>query len=265
MSDYTIDRGAGVRERMDLLAAAHAPGTLGLLDLLGVPEPGARCADLGCGGGHVTRELARRAGSTGEVVGIDLDEELLQLAAEQAAAEGLGQVTFHAGSVETYVGADLDVVYARMLLSHLRDPAEMIRRMAAAARPGGIVIVEDVQFAGCFAEPACSAYDRWIGWFREAVRRTAGDLEIGPRLPGLLRAARLTGIGVRVAQAVNLDGSVKQLQQQSMAKVRAAVIAAGLTTPEEFDAAHAELRAFTDDPTTILASPRMVQSWGRRA
>jgi len=50
----------------------------------------------------------------------------------------------------------------------------------------------------------------------------------------------------------------------SMEKVRAAVLAAGLTSAEEFDTAHAELKAFTDDPTTIVASPRMIQTWGRR-
>ena len=102
MSDYTIDRGIGVSERMALLAAAHAPGTASLLDMLGVPREGARCVDLGCGGGQVTTELARRVGRSGRVVGIDLDEELLQVARTGAAAQGLDNVTFRAGSVEQF-------------------------------------------------------------------------------------------------------------------------------------------------------------------
>jgi SAM-dependent methyltransferase len=263
VSEYTIERGRGVLDRMDLLARAHAPGTLSLLDLLGVPA-GARCVDLGCGGGHVTMELARRA-SAGGALGIDLDEELLAVARGDASAQGLRNVTFRAGEVEQFSDADFDLAFARMLLSHLRDPAEMVVRMTAAVRPGGLVIVEDVHFAGCFTEPACPAYDRWVDWFTEVVRRTNGDLDIGPRLPGLLRAAGLTGIGVRVAQPVFLDGPVKQLQQLSMAKVRSAVLAAGLADVDEYDRAHAELQAFTDDPTTVVASPRMIQTWGARA
>jgi SAM-dependent methyltransferase len=264
LSDYTIDRGLGVSERMTLLARAHAPGTISLLDMLGVPMPGARCVDLGCGGGHVTAELARRVGASGRVVGIDLDEELLQIARTEAARQGLDNVTFRAGSVEQFSDTGLDLAFARMLLSHLRDPAELVRRMAEAVRPGGMVIVEDVQFAGCFTEPPCAAYDRWVAWFTETVRLSAGDLDIGPRLPALLRLAGLRDVGVRVTQAAHVDGPVKQLQQMSMEKVRAAVLAAGVARAEEYDTAHAELKAFTDDPTTIVASPRMIQTWGRR-
>jgi ubiquinone/menaquinone biosynthesis C-methylase UbiE len=61
MSEYTIDRGFGVRERMNMLADTHAPATMSLFDAVGI-VPGAQCVDLGCGGGHVALELARRVG-----------------------------------------------------------------------------------------------------------------------------------------------------------------------------------------------------------
>lgn len=263
MSEYTIERGSGVRERMDLLAAAHEPGTFSLLDIVGVPE-GARCVDLGCGGGHITFELARRAGSAGSSLGVDPDEELLGLVRKEAAARKLN-VTFRSEAVEEFSGTGFDVAYARMLLSHVGDPGAIVTRMAEAVRLGGVVVVEDVHFAGCFTEPACDAYDRWVAWFKDAVRLSHGDLDVGPRLPGMLRAAGLRDIGLRVVQPARFDGPVKQLQQLSMEKVRAAVLDAGLTSANEYDAAHADLKAFTDDPTTIVASPRMIQTWGRRS
>jgi SAM-dependent methyltransferase len=249
---------------MDLLANNHAPGTLGLFDLLGVPKTGTACIDLGCGGGHVALELGRRTGATGRVLGVDLDEELLAVARSDASAQGLEHVTFRVGAVEDVLDTDFDLAFARMLLEHLSDPAGVVAHMVSAVRPGGLVIVEDTDFRGCFTEPACSAYDRWVGWFTEAVRSKGGDLEIGPRLPALLRAAGLTDIGVRIAQPAYIDGPPKQLQQMSMERVRAAVLGAGLATATEYDAAHADLRRFTDDPTTIIASPRMFQAWGRR-
>ena len=61
MTNYTIDRGLGVRDRMDLLAAVFAPSTLALLDAVGIAS-GASCIDVGCGGGHVAIELGRRVG-----------------------------------------------------------------------------------------------------------------------------------------------------------------------------------------------------------
>ena len=197
---------------------------------------------------------------------IDLDQELLALA-RQAAADDVQSLnaTFRSEAVEEFSDTGFDVAFARMLLSHLRDPAAMVERMAEAVRPGASVVVEDVHFAGCFTEPACDGYDRWVAWFKAAVRLSQGDLDIGLRLPGLLRAAGLRDIGLRVVQPAHLDGPVKQLQQLSMEKVRAAVLSAGLTSADEYDNAHAELKAFTDDPTTIVASPRMIQTWGRRS
>ena len=59
MSDYTIERGLGVRQRMDLLAAVRGPATEQLLDSLSL-DAGARCVDVGCGGSRVAIEIARR-------------------------------------------------------------------------------------------------------------------------------------------------------------------------------------------------------------
>ncbi len=263
MADYTIERGLGVRERMDLLAAAHGPGTQLLLDQIGVGS-GARCVDFGCGGGHVAMELARRVGPSGFVLGLDLDEELLGIARDDAAASGVAHVTFRSASIEAFSETDFDVAYARMVLEHLRDPAAMVAKMVKAVRSGGIVAAEDAHFAGCFTEPPCAGYDKWVQWFKEAVRRQGGDLDLGPRLPALLRAAGLVDIRVHVAQPVYLDGPTKQLLQLSMSKTRAAIVGGGIATADDYDAAHAELCAFTDRGDTLIASPRMVQTWGRR-
>ena len=78
MTEYTIEQGLGVRERMNLLAAVNGPATLALFDALDVPV-GARCLDLGCGAGQVTMELARRTAPTGSAVGIDLDEAMIEI------------------------------------------------------------------------------------------------------------------------------------------------------------------------------------------
>jgi 2-polyprenyl-3-methyl-5-hydroxy-6-metoxy-1,4-benzoquinol methylase len=263
MSDYTIERGLGVRERMDLLAAVRGPATLRLLDSLPLGV-GARCVDVGCGGGHVTIELARRVGPGGSVVGIDLDEALLETARNEAAALGLANITFRVSAVEDLNEAGLDLAFARAVLMHLRDPEHVVRLMADAVRPGGVVAIEDANFAGCFTYPLCPAYDRWVDWYQETVRRNGGDPELGLRLATLFRAAGLTLMGLRVAQEVFVEGPEKQLQQKSMSKQRAAVLAAGVATADEYDAAHTELRAFADDATTMIAGPRFIQAWARR-
>jgi hypothetical protein len=151
-----------------------------------------------------------------------------------------------------------------MLLMHLHDPAGLTRSMVAAVKPGGLVAVEDLNFSGSFTYPPCPAYDRRVAWYRETVRRQGGDADLGPRLPALLASAGLTDTRVRVVQPAFLEGPEKHLQELSMVKQRAAVLAAGVASADEYDAAHAELLAFTNDPATLLAAPRMIQAWGRR-
>jgi 2-polyprenyl-3-methyl-5-hydroxy-6-metoxy-1,4-benzoquinol methylase len=224
VTDCTIEQGLGVRERMNLLAAVNNPATLMMLDSLGVAA-GWRCLALGAGGGHLAMELARRVGPAGAVVGIDLDEELLQLARAEAAEQGLDNITFRVGDVEDFVETGLDLAYARMLLMHLRDPQRTINRMARALRPGGVVAVEDANFAACFTYPPCPAYDKWSNWSQQIVRARGGDPNLGPRLPSLLSDAGLTDVQVRLAQPAYLAGAHKQLQALSMAKQRTAALA----------------------------------------
>ena len=263
MDDYTLEQGLGVRERMDLLAAVHGPATSALLDRLGVPD-GARCLDLGCGGGHVAFELARRVGPTGRVVGIDLDKALLAVAREEAMAQELDNITFRAARAEDVSETGFDLVFSRFLLSHLRDREQVAAVMASAVSPNGRVIVEDTDWYGSFTYPRCPAYEQWVAWFREAVHRNGGDLDLGPTLPSLLHACGLEEIGVEVTQRAELDGPYKQLQQMSMGKTRAAILAAGVVEADAYDRAHAELQAFTGDPTTLIAAPRVVHTWGTR-
>ena len=263
MAEYTIAQGLEVRERMNLLAQVYAPTTGLLLDRVDVPA-GAACLDVGCGGGHVTIELCRRAGPSGHALGLDLDGVLLDVARKDAADQGLHNVEFRVGRAEDVAEKGVDLAYARMLLMHVSDPQHIVNAMAAAVTPGGVVVVEDCNFSGCFTDPPCPAYEHIVGWFMETVRGRGADPDIGPRLPALLREAGLEQIGVNVVQPAELDGLNKQFMQVSTQKVRDAVVSAGVASASEFDQAHAALTAFTDDPTTVVAAPRVIQSWGRQ-
>jgi precorrin-6B methylase 2 len=68
---YVIRGGTAGRERLRLLAEVMGPTTRALLAEVGVPT-GSICLDIGCGGGDVTVELARAAGSTGRALEIRL-------------------------------------------------------------------------------------------------------------------------------------------------------------------------------------------------
>lgn len=260
---YTIDGGIDGKARLDVLARVTEPGTTSLLDRIGVGV-GARCVDVGCGGGHVSRELARRAGDHGIVVAIDLDSTVLELAAADAAAEGFDSIEFRCSDATQLDAGAYDVAYARCLLSHVGDPAAVAVAMAATVAPGGVVIVEDIDFTGYFCHPACDAHDRYVQLYRETVRRRGGNADLGPALPGLLHAAGLERVGASVSQACDVTGDAKLIPPLTLERIAAAVVEEGVARADEVAEAVAKLYELAADATTLMGMPRIVQSWGYR-
>jgi len=116
-------------ERLKVLARTWLPTTSALLDRAGLGL-GMSCLDLGCGGGDVTFELARRAGPGGRVVGVDMDEVKIGLARQGAVAQGLPGVEFRVMNVYAWAEpGTYDLVYCRNLLQHLSRPVDVLRTM----------------------------------------------------------------------------------------------------------------------------------------
>src|SRR5947209_1394739 len=196
---YTIDGGETGKQRLDVLSSAMHPVTTALLAIAGV-APGHRCLDVGCGGGHVSRELAELVGASGRVVGIDLDATVIQLARADVESDSIENLEFRVGDAASVDDGPYDVAYARFLLSHVDNPASLLSRLVAVLAPGGVLIVEDIDFTGRFCHPDLPAYWRYVELYRETVRRRGGNADIGPTLPALLQAAGLEDVQLNVCQ-----------------------------------------------------------------
>ena len=265
MTSYMIRGGRQGKARLQLIANALRPSTLRLLQSAGIQE-GSVCLDVGCGGGDVTLELARLVGPCGTVVGIDMDDIKLSLAQQDAAQERLGNVTFNLCDA-TALEADstYDLVYARFLLTHLPEPQRVVQQMVRATKPGGVVVLEDLNHAAIVSYPACEAVNRYITFYNQVAGLKGADPEIGPKLPELLRQAGAEAIQVQVAQPTFLEGAAKRIHQVTLDNITEAVIAGGLATASEVAGVMAELEAFTQNPHTLISFPRIFQVWGYRS
>jgi SAM-dependent methyltransferase len=106
------------------------------------PRPGDRALDIGCGFGDTTRRLAELVGGDGEAVGIDVAEPFVELAREEAAATGVGNVEFRLGDVQVAdLGGPYDYVFSRMGVMFFANPVAALRNVRAAMRPGGRLTV----------------------------------------------------------------------------------------------------------------------------
>jgi SAM-dependent methyltransferase len=153
--------------------------------------PGMRVLDLGCGAGDVSMLAAELVGSTGSVVGIDRNKDVLAVAAERARLAGFPQIRFEQASAETFwSGEPFDLVIGRYVLIHQSDPAGLLRGAARLVRRGGSIAFHEIrlneilnsspyvplwQLTGSLIEMAChsalphyNVSDRLIECFSEA-------------------------------------------------------------------------------------------------
>lgn len=164
--DYVLRGGTKGAERLRLLASVKWPTTKTLLDRVGSRQ-GMHCLDVGCGIGAVTLKMAEIVGPSGLAVGLDLDEDCLSLARKEAHRLGLNAEFKLGTATDLQDTAAYDLVFGRFVLTHLRTPEKALSRMVQAIRPGGVVVVEDIQFTGHFCCPACPAFDRYVALYQE--------------------------------------------------------------------------------------------------
>jgi SAM-dependent methyltransferase len=267
MSDaqhYAIRGGVKGRDRLRILSRTMQSVTNSLFELLGVCN-GMTCLDVGCGGGDVTVELGKRVAPHGRAVGADIDETVLDLARDEVAAQGIRNVEFRAGDIRTQrAGSDFDVVYARFLLTHLEDPVSMVAAFFDHLRPGGLAIVEDIDFNGYFTWPDSAAFRRFLELYRAVVRKRGGDPNIGPRLPLLLGDGGFEKVDLNVVQPMGTQGEVKLINPITLECIADPILQDGLASAQEIEATVQELYKFAANPRTLAGVPRVVQAWGRR-
>jgi len=196
-------------ERAELPEAAVL-ASLGCGNPIAVAElrEGETVLDLGSGGGIDVILSARRVGATGKAYGLDMTEEMLELARKNAAEAGATNVEFLKGYIEEVPlpEASVDVVISNCVINLSADKSRVFAEMARVLRPGGRLGISDVvaadeltpqqraergDFAGCIAGALSFAEYRAelerAGFEAIEVEQTH---EVGDRMYGAIVRAR---------------------------------------------------------------------------
>lgn len=187
-----------LEELADLpLDAARASLGCGNPTALAELHPGEVVLDLGSGGGIDVLLSARRVGPTGKAYGLDMTDEMLELARKNQAEAGVTNVEFLKGDIEAIPLPEnhVDVIISNCVINLATDKDRVFREAFRVLRPGGRFAVSDVVFQGdahLLPESLRREVDAWAGC-------VAGALEERDYITRL-QAAGFTDVSIEVTR-----------------------------------------------------------------
>jgi len=157
------------------LPAAAVAASLGCGNptALATLAPGEVVLDLGSGGGIDVLLSARRVGPTGKAYGLDMTDEMLALARENAQKAGASNVEFLKGEIENIPLPDdtVDVIISNCVINLSADKDRVLREAFRVLKPGGRLAVSDIVVRGEMPAAIKRSIELWTGC-------VAGALEV---------------------------------------------------------------------------------------
>jgi SAM-dependent methyltransferase len=265
---YSLGTTAREYERLRRQAQVWEPATELVLDRVD-PPPGSRCLDAGSGPGVVMRQLARRVGPQGRVVGIDIDETLGLLSLERLTADGHRNCEFHPHDLLSEApipGAPYDVVYARLLLFHLPQRVAVLAKLWDAVAPGGHLVVQDYDLTSAGTMPNLDSVAGVGALILGAFTAAGCEVRSGVLLPRWFSAA-----GIGAPDGTEVAGRLDRLADAALMfdavsrSLLPVAIGHGLITEPDADAllAHLHQDARTD-PDRPTLWPLLLAAWKRK-
>ncbi|UCC85242.1 MAG: arsenite methyltransferase [Gemmatimonadota bacterium] len=197
---YSADEVAEVPE-----AAAQASLGCGNPTALAELSEGEVVLDLGSGGGIDVLLSARRVGPAGRAYGVDMTDEMLELARRNQQEAGVENAEFLRGTIEEVPlpDASVDVVISNCVINLSTDKDRVLAEAFRVLRPGGRFAVSDVVFGGTVPDGVRRSIEAWSGCLAGALHEdeyrtklaAAGFTDIEVEITRTYDAAELKELG----------------------------------------------------------------------
>ena len=158
-------------------------------------HPGMTVLDLGCGPGTITTGIARLV-APGRVIAVDLEASVLEMARDNARAQGVDNIDFRVmdGYGLALEDDSIDFAHAHQVLQHVSDPVAILTEMVRVTKPGGIIAVRDSDYSSFAWYPRLPELDRWMALYQATARRNGGEPDAGRYLLSWAHRAGLTDV-----------------------------------------------------------------------
>lgn len=247
---------------LDILKAAVLQEKQRSYDYLAL-APGGSVLEVGCGPATDTLALADLVGSSGRVVGIDFDPDMVAQANERARSAGLEAQVTHLvadASALPFADGEFDATRSERMFQHVPDPAAVLAEMVRVTRPGGRVVVFDTDHGTVVLDSTEPVINERLMRFRlETMFTNPGS---GRQLYRLFREAGLGEVSVEPRALASLDLGFVRVAADTE-KLGAQALAAGVVTAAELDRWNAGLEQAAANGT-FFCSWTMMLTTGTR-
>jgi ubiquinone/menaquinone biosynthesis C-methylase UbiE len=215
MSGYALGYSPSELERLRQQSARLETLTRRFLGDAGV-RPGMSVLELGSGLGDVTRLIAEIVGPNGRIVSVERSPVML----EQARALGIANAEFVMSELDSLhldAGCSFDAVVGRLILSHVAEPATVLRRAVEYVHPGGLVAFQESD--STLSDHLLSLHRdklpltyRMFEWIQMARDGISINTAMGPDLYHVFRQAGLAAPSIYVVTEVYGGVSSSRIQ-----------------------------------------------------
>jgi SAM-dependent methyltransferase len=162
-------------------------------------RPGEKVLDLGSGGGIDVLLSAKRVGPTGFAYGLDMTDQMLELAERNRQEAGIENVEFLKGIIEAIPLPDnsVNVIISNCVINLSADKGQVLREAYRVLKPGGRFAVSDIVCLGQIPSALRADLESWAGCMAGALEEEA--------YRQLLSSAGFTDIEVEVTRRYSLD------------------------------------------------------------
>lgn len=214
---------------------------------------GLTVADFGCGPGHTAVEFARRVGPGGHVHAFDINADFVARTRQKAVAAGFAdRITAHLISSERLplANAALDRMTARNTIIYVRDPAATFAEFRRVLKPDGIVHVIESDWALTAVEPLGEEWRALVA----AASWSWRTPDIGRKLPGIVRRAGFSRIGLEILTRPDMEGRLLGMIRTIAGYARES----GRLDPARIDAALDSVDKSLADGSFLAIAPQFV-------
>jgi len=247
-------------KRLKLLEELYDTVTIRHLETTRVSE-GWKCLEVGGGAGSTAKWLSERVGLSGKVVATDIELRFLRLMNIPNLEIRQHDITKDELEVTHY-----DLVHSRCLLEHLPGYKKALQRMAEAVRPGGWLVIEDLDQGALvsvsLADPSATLFGAILQAGRDFLQKSKTlDPFFGRKVRGLIEQLGFIDVGQEGYTYIVRGGDPSQRWSVATYQIMArSMVTAGLFSQEQSNGFFRQLL----DPTFYYPASTLYAAWGRR-